>query len=495
MENIMPTINDLDREISRLKFVDRARFCEMMTRQRLYFGQPKPHDEIDGSKEAYNHELELLSFRSSIVGETAVSYYENKVWYKRCMKIIGEQEYFRELIKLFGAEKTMSAIAFMQFPGQQSYSFLIYRYRFMYTFKNDEIDMNKTFYNHFNVPYSDFEAFVFMTQLWSSIPDYIFFSEIVKLLSEPMIKVLEKLSSTREQITKQYNAIKSGNDILSFIDLNLLLKTPFIKEGDVYFCMYAPFVPYAGSQSLMFSITEGKEKLRSLIGKNVFEAYLYDICSKSEVTNIYSIEKEFQYISHKQNVLSPDLTIYSDTDLLFIETKFFNQSIRLRRFDETEFDQIIDRLADGIVQVIKNRNNLKSGLMDGIIHKAAEKTVYCLMITYDEFYMSKERIYQVASEKLVKYEIVIPPIDLKKLIRLTSIGAFEGVLYHSAENIFSFCKKLFSVDQTWDDKYLIPYVNSDHSRMPQIDLQFSNIRKSNKDNLQYVFRAKIPFKE
>ncbi len=482
-------IKDLDRNISRLSYLDRAKLCENISKERLGYTQPKSFLEIDGTKEAYNFELELLAFRSAIGSETAVNYYTPLKWFNICIKQIRSQKYLDIIYEKRNTDDLITSLSFMQFAGQQSYSFLIYRYDFMFTFVNERINMNQIFLAKFKIPYSDFEAFVFLSHVWATLDKKFSFSLINNILTEPMKRVLKYISTTREQIYIDYLNITSGDEIYSFFDLNLLLKTPFVKEDKRIFCFYAPFIPYACTQSLMFDITENKEDLRSLIGKNVVEEYVFNIVSKSKVTNQYRYLREFYY--KKKKLLSPDVIILSSAKLLFLEVKFFNQGLRLRKFDKYGVDEANRKLSEGLEQLYRAIYNLDNGLMDVVIPNGSSLTSYGFLVTYDEYYFSRADAYKLAASSLLSKGYSITSEELKENIRIFPLSSLENLLYHSSDDIFDYCEKLFGEIKNWDDKFFAPFnYDENKNNMPLVDKLFLKKRDHHKNNIMYCLKKK-----
>jgi len=485
-------INDIDKIISRISYDKRARVCEDKSRDRLKFMEPLKFFDVDGKKEAYNYELELLSFRSAIGLETKIDYYEEMEWYHKCIKLIRSQDYLQDFIDERGADDTIAALGFMQFSGQQTYAFLFYRYNYMFNFINENIDMKSVFNERFNVSYEDFEAFVFVSQLWASLKERYPFAIIKNILSEQMLKVLAILTLSREQLRAKYMEITSNDEIYSFFDLNLLIKTPFIINDSKIFCFYAPFIPYACTQSLMFDITENNNYLRDLIGKNVIESYVYHIVLASKVTNIYKVLQEFEF-DYKSNVnKTSDVVIYSDEDILFIEVKFFNQGLRLRKFDKDGISTASRRVSEGIQQLYLTIHKMRDKAMNEVIRGANNLNPFGFLLTYDEYYFSRKDAYVNAFQVLKDRGYELTYEDLINIVRLIPLSSFESILYHSSDDIFTYCRHLFSDNKNWDDKFYSAFNNVDEiSIMPEVDILLNERKLKFKENLSSYLNRKI----
>ncbi len=447
---------DFNQMISRLSFEKRAFICENISRNRLSPTGPVSPQKLSGKREPYNFELELIAFHSVLIQETEIDYYLPSVWMKRVTNILRQQTDYINKYNKDGREKAWASVALTQFHGQQNYTFLFYRYHHIFTYRNASLDMNKEFYNRFGVDFSDYMNFTFCCQLWvkSSLKT---FHELSMCFLPKMIKILNQLSSSREEMKNNYCGLMGEDNNLSITDLNLLLVTPFIKHRNLFYCPYVPYIPYACTESLMFAITQGNNSLREKIGKNAIESYVNKLVNESKVTNCYTIHEEFEYIYKKNKELSSDVIVHSNTHILFIETKFFNQNLKVRSFDDVTIHETKMRLAKGIRQLYIAISKAKDGALNNNINCAHVLKSYGFLVIYDEFSFSKLDSYDWAKDILQNegYQVTID--DLMNLIVILPLSSLESILCYSSDDIFTFCNLLFQDKKMIDNKIYLPF--------------------------------------
>jgi len=467
-------IKQLDKEVSRIFFASRAEFCENLSRKRLGIHQPLSFKKEKGETYVYNHELEILALRSVVSRETKIEYYSKAVWLHRCIRYIRDQEYISNLIVENDMDSALAGIQFLQFSGQQTYDFLYYRYNFFFNFCNEEINMKQIFESKINIPYMFFDLFIYVTQVWATLEDYCNFNNFTAFIGEELSNVLRFLTTEREEFIEEYKEYTSNEKSTIIFDFNLLISKPFIIFEGIVYCMYAPYIPYACTKSLMFEVTKGDDTLRSFIGKNVIEEYVYDLVTNSKVTNKFNCIKEFEYKNGRENERSPDIIIYSTKEILFLEVKFFNQGLNLRSLDNIAINTAKQRIGKSITQLYKSIYKFEKGLMSCALPNTEYKKIYGMIILYDEFYFSRLDSYELAQKEMISFGIQAEFQEIVNKIRIMPLSFFESVLYHSSDDIFEYCELLFDpIKMNFNDRYYT-FFNETKGNMPVIDKFLDN---------------------
>lgn len=469
----MNTINDFRKKIGKTPLTTRLEMCEFLSRNRMMKNAPKPPNMINTKIEPFNHELEMIGFNSVLV-ENRKGYDEDPLkWLKSCTRFIRSQEFLTEQTKQYGALTLFSALGFTQFEGQQHFEPLYYRFNYLFNFQSDLIDMKAIFHEKFGLSFGDLQKTIMQLHLWSIMnrPEITADIFLKKRLKHKYSKLLSFLTKDRNEFIIEYNEITADDDFFSFLDLNLLLKYPIIKYDNKLYIPYVPYVIYAATKSLMFRITEGNNDLRSLIGKNVIESYVGNILRKSLVTNKFDIIDEFFYENGKK---SSDFIIQSQKQILFIEVKFFNQGLKLRRFDSEVMKEVFQKLAGYILQVYRNiihydKNDMNHKLISNLKTNG-------IVVIYDEFLFIKEKIYDIALHRInSEFKINLIKEDITDRILLMSLSSLEKILKDSKEDIFEYFNSLIANKKSYLD---LPYgenVLADRSQIVDYDEYISSI--------------------
>jgi hypothetical protein len=229
----------------------------------------------------------------------------------------------------------------------------------------------------------------------------------------------------------------------------------------------------------MFRITEGDNQLRSLIGKNVIEGYVQNLLQKSNVTNKLTIINEFYYENGKK---SSDFIVQSNTELLFIEVKFFNQGLKLRTFDQTFLEDVFNKISGYIFQVYRNFHYYSKGEMNHIL----KPNLYPvgIIVLYDDFLFIKDSIYDTAL-KMINHEFNLESTkeDLAKKILIMPLTSFETILRESKQDIFTWFKHTVSRSNAYLDFQYVAENKADSHQISDYDDYLKRIYHLSEEDL------------
>jgi hypothetical protein len=428
-------MNEFNRILTMLTIANRMIICENESKQRLVANAPLHPDKINLKAKPANYELELISFRALLAKEIFSNNIDfNNKWLIESTMIVRNNNFF--FADEFIHDEIVPKLLFLQWESQIGYNILYYRYNYFFNYTDSEVNMNEQFMDYFGVSYSDFIEFCMLVNVWASPAIQMSFHDFSKIFIQgSYTKVFNLLKRTRNEIIDEYNSLNTTETRNPFFDLNLLIKYPIVSHNNNIFLPYAPYIPYACTRSLLFRLTENNNEIRSKVGKNVFESYVLHLCRMSDFTNKHNIIPEFEYGKDKRK--SSDVIIYSNNQVVFIDSKLFNQSTKLRAFDEVAILNAQKRITDAIVQVVNNIEALlKDEMTKSMPYQYKKNNVFGLVLLYDDFYFNTEKAYldaiNILCEKGFQYELQ----ELLNLIKVLSLVRFENALNLYSGDIF-----------------------------------------------------------
>lgn len=434
----MYTIENFRRKIGKLDKKERLLYLEMLSRKRVTKYGPFPETKVNAEKTLYNHEIEVIAFNSVIVPNKPGYIIDKNKWLASVAKVIGDQKHFIKIENKHGRSFLATFASFYEFPGQSSYNSLYYRFNYIYNLVKEKIDVKKEFVDKFGISFNELMMIIIQIQHWALNWDnnLTFNDFITQYLGEENIRKLSFLIKNADDFGVEYNKISSNDEYLSFIDLNLLIKYPFIEYEGIYYCPYVPYIVYAATESLMFRITENNDPIRGVIGKEVIEEYAYHIFKGFNDPNFIKVEREFEY---RKGVFSSDVVLMSNEDILFVEVKFLNQSLKLRALDRKTIEGFQGRLVDAIRQVYVNMLNYKTGKMGDNVTGGLEP--FGLVLMYEDFYFEKDMVYEEALKEInPKYDSSVTKEYLIKKVLILPLYFAELILKGSSINVIDYVK-------------------------------------------------------
>lgn len=301
-------------------------------------------------------------------------------------------------------------MALQQFPSQDSFLIKLYRYHYIFSFENEKIDMNKLFVQRFECDFINYARFAYILSVFTGVEmqnklgkDFCKYI-VSKALTDSIVK--KNLSITKENYKKEILSFYKGKLEECYYGIKLQSLFPLIENDN---CTYIPS-PYltiaAVTDSIFNRLTENDNDLRSIIGKEVIEEYLYTIYS--QLSSVTYITRELQYGNDK---LSPDVIVGEGDECIFFDTKLKTPSLKLRQFDDTMLEKEIGIYAKNIKQLYDRICDYLSGLYS-LDQPYDKKHIFGVSVVFDDSYLPRRKIYDLAFTLIKKDNPSISQDDL-----------------------------------------------------------------------------------
>ena len=180
----------------------------------------------------------------------------------------------------------------------------------------------------------------------------------------------------------------------------LFAQYPFIRYDEKIYNPLPHLIIDACTTSLFFRLTDKNNDLKTIIGKEIIEDYVYSLFNEAR---IYAevLKEEVYKLNGNQN-RTADVMVMKENKFLLIETKSLSPSIQNRLLNPYRISETIDRLSDAVVQIFKNaRHRFGKEYYSFTVKKEIDyDNVYGLVITFDESYITRELLLNSASKKL-----------------------------------------------------------------------------------------------
>jgi len=450
-----PEMQKLKKAISKLPIRNRLILLQDYGKNRYNAYYPDNIDYSTKSTQPFNYELEFISLMSIIVDnkERYTRLEGSKKWLHETVNIVRNQKYLTELFESHGAFGAMAGMFFMQMQGQKVYSNLYYRYNYMYNFKNKIVDMNFEFRRKFKLHFNSYLDFCLLISTFKDTESKEPLKWFYNKINCDLKVVFDNLKATRSKFIETFRVVSTQIDEFSFFNLNLLLQFPLIEYIDEVYCPWYPYIPYAITESLMYRLTQNNNDLRTKIGKEVLESYVYHLLDNS----VYSAElnKTCEIIYDKQHKHTSDIIISKGEEVLLIEIKFISQSLSLRELNDETIETYSMKLAQGFAQLKKNIDLFEASRFKDEIGIDCT-TAKGVLLTYDEYYFHREEIYVNAVNLLSNQGIITNTQDLQKQVLIVSLSNFENILIHIDDDILTYFYNQFKRKNSWVD-YIYNY--------------------------------------
>lgn len=235
----------------------------------------------------------------------------------------------------------------LQFRYQNSIHILLTRYYFYFSYKSKKLDMEKIIKDKLGIEWERMLCFCYLC--------FGLFCMQKKVLDEGLINIFEReinaICCDKEDICERIRRFaKNEEDLLTCF--SPLVQYPFVKYNERLFLPLLYDVVPACTSSIIFRITENDNSLREIIGKEVYEEYLYQTIFESGLFD--EVEKERVYRSAKGEQRTEDVMCKKDDYYFLFDSKSFSPKTRGMTFDENSIDDDINRLSESLVQMYEH---------------------------------------------------------------------------------------------------------------------------------------------
>lgn len=338
--------------------------------------------------------------------------------------------------------------AIQQFPTQGLITQKLFRYSYIFGFKNNKIDFSEKFSNLFGTDYKAFEEAAFLvflsccsgTELDGTVKAHIMQmglsdKNVMSTLQISKGDFVDRVKETyKDEVADYYYGLKVqylwpiiGDDKFNYIPL------PYLMINAV-------------TESLLQRLTMGHKSLRNVFGKEVIEKYLYDIYS--EVLTVTWISREIPYKIGKDDKLSSDVLVAEEDYCTFFDTKALSPSLKIRKFDKDEIEKNVGMYSDAINEIYVQIANYRAG------HYSLDKSyevdkIFGVVVVWDDSYITREAVYDRIlckddlSEETKTY--------IHSHIKIVSLRQIENMVLQNTSFLVSL-KEQVSNPKMWNDR-------------------------------------------
>lgn len=291
----------------------------------------------------------------------------------------------------------LTVSASVQFEIQEHYPFKLFRFNYFFTYINDKINMPKFFKDKFSCDYSEY--CMLGEILWLGFTTNKLSQEMFDSIIARFAIPVSHLIITRQEYIDSLNKITT--DPVNYLYcLRPSYSYPFIENGGKAYCPLPHLLCRSTTSSLMHRLTDGKPKLMTQIGKEVYEDYLYTIISESGIFEEAIPEQPYLY--RKETRRTVDVMTRRGHEYVFFDSKSFSPKIAIRTFSQEALDQDIQRLAESFAQVYKHiRHRFPSEY--NFFEKepyAPIADIYGLVVVQENPYIRGYAVYEKAADIL-----------------------------------------------------------------------------------------------
>lgn len=285
----------------------------------------------------------------------------------------------------------------IQFSHQNAFIFNVWRYYYFFTFKNEDIDMNEEFKSKFECDYH--EVLTFALSVHALYCSEIIDEKLIKTLIERFPNAFELLSIDVECLRERQK--EYTHDYLDYkYGFKYFYQYPIIKSNNSHYFPVPHLTVTASTSSLLYRLTEGNDQLRSKFGKEVFEAYVFDLISSFGIYDLVKPEQEYKVGKNLKK--SPDVLVKDGEYCILMDCKSSVLPTKTRLFNEEVISKFQARVAEAITQVYKNIKNdfNKNYFPFGREVQFEQENVFGLVVVPEDILCERRRLYEKVAQNL-----------------------------------------------------------------------------------------------
>ena len=328
----------------------------------------------------------------------------------------------------------LALLASVQFEIQEHYPFKFFRFNYFFSFVNEKINMPQVFREKFGCDYYEYSLLGHILWLAFTAKEVTqeVFTAIVRYFPIPV----SQLILSRQAYINSLDKITT--DPVNYLYcLRPSYSYPFVEYKGEIFCPLPHLLRRATTSSLMHRLTDGDPKLMELIGKEVYEDYLFTIIKESGIFDEAIPERE--YIFQKKTRRTADVMARKGNDYVFFDSKSFTPKSAIRTFSQEALEKDVERLAKSCAQVyrhIRQRFPNEYCCFDNTPQNP-EYNIYGLVVVQENPYIRAHAIYRKTAEILGILEDSDEFAWLYTHVGLTSIYSVERFCFTGTEMITS----------------------------------------------------------
>lgn len=320
--------------------------------------------------------------------------------------------------------------ASVQFDIQEYFLYKMFRFNYFFSLVNDRIDMPKIFKEKFVCGYYEYSLLGHLLWLIFAAKGFSqeLFAAIIKRFAVPVSNLI---LSRREYIE---SLDKITTDPINYLYcLRPSYSYPFVENKGLVYCPLPHLLRRATTSSLMHRLTDGDAELMTLVGKEVYEDYLYTIISESGIFDEVIPEKKYTFRRAERR--TADVMARRGNDFVFFDSKSFTPKIAIRTFSQEALEQDVARLAESCAQVYKH---IRLRFPKEYCHfeqspEIPVQNIFGLVVLQENPYIIGDGIYRKAAEILKIDEESDEFIWMYTHVGMTSIYSIERFCFSGTE--------------------------------------------------------------
>lgn len=291
----------------------------------------------------------------------------------------------------------LTVTAAVQFEIQEYYPFKLFRFNYLFSFINDKINMPQIFRGKFGCDYYEYSLLGYVLWLGFSTKDF---------TQEKFTAIIQHFATPVSHLIISRRAYIEELDVITTDPVNYLYclrpsySYPFVEYDGVSYCPLPHLLRRATTSALMHRLTDGDSVLMELIGKEVYENYLFTIINESNIFD--EVKSEQEYTLRKMPRRTADVMARKGNTYVFFDSKSFTPKIAIRTFSQDALDKDIERLADSCAQIykhIRKRFPVEYCYFDSKPNSPLDN-IFGLVIVQENPYIRSHAIYEKAAELL-----------------------------------------------------------------------------------------------
>ncbi|WP_240522995.1 hypothetical protein [Bacillus thuringiensis] len=369
-----------------------------------------------------------------------------------------------------------------QFQIQEDIGIKIYRYSYIFSFKNENVNMKQQFIEKFGCSFDEFKKLGFIIHS-------LFSKEINKSLTPDIYNYVIRryryiirhlLIDRADYVARQEKIIPDTTQYI--YGFKFFYQFPFISYNQEIFLPLPHLIIQSVTSSLLFRLTEGNDKLRDLFGKEVLESYILHLCGLSE--GFDEVVAEYSYKYKKNNKRTLDIMIRKGDKCLMLDSKSMSPKVSLRNLNDEDVEYTVKRMVDAVKQVYEHiTERFQNEYYPFDVRVDLKENIFGAVILNEDSYILRETIMIRAAEKL---KIVHGSEEYKYLcsnVKLMRLYEFEKMIFQQEDVLQLFINNRQNENKWFDyslmnydgknDKGVIEEISQTSENMKEIFIEFA----------------------
>lgn len=324
----------------------------------------------------------------------------------------------------------LAVTASVQFEIQEYFPFKMFRFNYFFSFVNDKVDMPKIFKEKFACRYYEYSLLGHL--LWLTFAAKDFSQELFTAIIKHFNVSVSNLILSRQAYIESLDKITT--DPVNYLYcLRPSYSYPFVEYNGFVYCPLPHLLRRATTSSLMHRLTDGNAELMALVGKEVYEDYLYTIVSESGIFDEVIPEKKYTFRRAERR--TADLMARRGNDFVFFDSKSFTPKIAIRTFSQMALDQDVKRLAESCAQVYRHIRQRFPNEYCYFEHspETPVQNIFGIVVLQENPYIRGDAIYRKAAEILKIDEDSDEFVWMYTHVGMTSIYSIERFCFSGTE--------------------------------------------------------------